>query len=275
MQKKSALFISLLLFPLMLSAAADSHLSWLRRHLPNDEAYVETLCTMNILNNTTESPLLKAAEEENSELVQRLLSAGALVPKNNPTIKKAILKFLDHGKNNVIIDLIKAGADVNTKDDDNITLLKRSVHRVDIHFTRALLELNADPNIADNQGYTPLMIACTPECRGTISAGMLIAAGADPFKVNRDNTQALDIAKKRHDDPDLILLIEQHIANTVKKRYRLLITQMLCAQRRNYNSVPFSLKVIDQMVRWAIIAEYHTVPSDQLNKYIEEVLNAQ
>ena len=82
--------------------------------------------------------------------------------------------------------LIKAGADLNLKNNDGQTALfwavERGYRRVEA--TSTLLRAGADPNTQDNDGETALILAA----RSALSEVMmvLVSAGADPDIENKD-----------------------------------------------------------------------------------------
>ena len=74
-------------------------------------------------------------------------------------------------------DALKKGADVNTKDEDNRTLLHWAAFQGYIKIVKLLIENKADINARDNKGYTPLLDAAF---KGNIDiANLLISKGAD------------------------------------------------------------------------------------------------
>lgn len=92
------------------------------------------------------------------------------------------------------LDLIEAGAEVNTRDENAQTPLHYCANNGEVALMRALLEAGADPNAVDSEGNTPLHFAagnCYAE-----SVEMLIDSGADNAIENNNGMRPADLAEK-------------------------------------------------------------------------------
>ncbi|MCB1043144.1 MAG: ankyrin repeat domain-containing protein [Acidobacteria bacterium] len=102
------------------------------------------------------SPLVKAIADRNLDEVQRLLDSGLSVherTKYGDTLLMVSFRSLE------IADLlISRGADVNAQNDFGVSVLSFSLLGSS-ELTLSLLDQGANPNLPDDQGITPLMIA--------------------------------------------------------------------------------------------------------------------
>lgn len=96
------------------------------------------------------------------------------------------------GNSQRLRDLIKPNADINICDSDGRTPLRRASYSKDHEIVSLLIDLGADPDIQCNKGCTALMEACW---KGHVDiVKLLIGAGADVnLKTDKSET-ALSIA---------------------------------------------------------------------------------
>jgi ankyrin repeat protein len=108
-----------------------------------------------------------------------------------------------------IARLLKEGADPNLPDDNGFSPLHFAAQQSLPEAARILLDAGADPNIKDSFGNTPLARAgCT--ARGVEVVRMLLQAGADPFLPNNYGVSAADTAlTSTANDPTVANCIRQ------------------------------------------------------------------
>lgn len=110
------------------------------------------------------------------------------------------MQFLDavvKAKANQIDDLLDQGFDIDSKI-DGLTPLHHAVDALAQRGCRILLERGANPNVIDNHGLTPLMMACSRGgTRASELALMLIDYGCDvAVRRKKDSMSALEFAAR-------------------------------------------------------------------------------
>lgn len=93
---------------------------------------------------------------------------------------KRIFEAIENGDTEMVKQLIGNGIDVNTRDEDNISLLHMAVCGCHDEIVKFLIENGADVNAADDGTWCPLHYAV--ECNQTEIVKMLLKHGADAAK---------------------------------------------------------------------------------------------
>ena len=164
----------------------------------------------NDLDDIVEStPLHIAVQHPDAAVVQLLCRASADVNAvdsegDTPFTSAACEQHLD-----VMRTLVAARADVDHAapagdDDCGNTALQKAAWKADVFMLRLLLDLGADINRTDEDGWTPLA-ASTWACGDAPATRMLIAAGAD---VDSGRPPPLALAMQREDRKCAHLLLE-------------------------------------------------------------------
>lgn len=131
-----------------------------------------------------------AAREGDIKKVQTLMKDGA-----DGQDKFALIWAAEDGNNQVVAELIKAGADVNSKTavggTNALALAAQNGH---LEVVRTLIEAGADVNEPAIEGWTPLMKAAFFGHEGI--AQTLLEAGAEPGARDANGKTAIDHAKR-------------------------------------------------------------------------------
>jgi len=121
------------------------------------------------------------SEEEQAELNEQLLNAA------------------EEGDVNKVQELLTAGAEVNTVDEDGLAALHLAADNGHTAIVESLLKAGGKVNAADEDGQTPLHLAVLNG--HTDTAISLIEAKADVNALDENQETALDIAQnKKHND---------------------------------------------------------------------------
>lgn len=106
--------------------------------------------------------------------------------------REAFLREVRAGNREHVELFIKAGMDIDARDDDRSTALMIAAERDDLDMVRLLVERGADVNAANVDGYTALMYAAY-RGNGKIVA-LLVRNGADVDMKDKDGWTALRYA---------------------------------------------------------------------------------
>jgi len=96
--------------------------------------------------------------------------------------------------------LIKRGANVNAKDNEERTPLHYAARNPYKEVAEVLLSNGADVNARDNDGRTPLMAAAASNSNAAV-VELLLEKGADLYAQDNQGWNALDYAKMMNRDP--------------------------------------------------------------------------
>jgi carboxypeptidase family protein/ankyrin repeat protein len=133
-----------------------------------------------------------AVQNANREMVQTLLDAGANVNAANAAGETALMMLDSDATSDLVWDLINAGADVNGRDKGGTTALMRAAGSDSLEALRTLLDAGAKVDLKNNDGMTALMFAAS---EGSVNpARVLVLAGADLNAIDKKNKNALAYA---------------------------------------------------------------------------------
>lgn len=165
---------------------------------------------INVRNAKGMSPLLKAINNKDVEIVRLLLNAGSKIDEKTAPVALAALV----GSAEIINELIKFGADVNQKDENGFTALFWAARLNNPNTAQALLKAGADINAQSPKGDTPLMAAIINNNPDLVR--LFLAEDTDLSIQDVDGETALDKAvRKKY--PEIIKLLET-IPSQLKKK---------------------------------------------------------
>ena len=138
-------------------------------------------------------PLLQAVMDQDANQVKRLLASG-IAPDAANQIGETPLMIAAYQRNTEIVQaLLDAGADPNIKEKEwGVTALMYASFQGNLIITGMLLDGKADPNIRNREGWTALMCAAFAGRPKTVQ--LLIKRGADPYLETRDGWTAYQLA---------------------------------------------------------------------------------
>ncbi len=104
----------------------------------------------------------------------------------------------------------KKGVSVDARAEDGSTALLISTNRGQTKMVKVLLDLNANPNLSDRNGWTPLLSAA--DDGNAEAVRMLLAKGAD-IKAKKGGADSATLAERK-DHPELAALLRKQTGNT-------------------------------------------------------------
>ena len=189
---------------------------------------------VNVCNTMGMTGLMLAAQHGHDAIIGLLLTFGAFVNSRSVSGASALHYACQYGHYNCVLQLLKAGADINTQDKSGNTSLiaaskncryapevmeklaecegcklniQNKVGRTALHYVvdqadlvswpGILLAAGANPNIQDNEGNTPFMLAATEGFDEVLKC--LIAFHCDPDTPNYHGKSPIHfLAQKNH-----------------------------------------------------------------------------
>ena len=198
--------------PLLISLG-HQHSDWQEKIVP---WLISRGADVNAVDDHGDSVLMNAGLNASATTVKTLLNAGAKVAYASRK-KVTALHYAAQGNCEVIPLLVKAGADINARDQDGNTPLMHAVTTRQKTCVQTLLKSGADTNITDNENATPLIVISergsglyasnTPETRFEILQ-LLLAHKADVNKTDKYGESALMRASWFGEEKSLALLLQ-------------------------------------------------------------------
>uniref|UniRef100_A0A1X7UW08 Death domain-containing protein n=2 Tax=Amphimedon queenslandica TaxID=400682 RepID=A0A1X7UW08_AMPQE len=166
------------------------------------------------MNFTFELALLDAVTVGNNEAVEFLLQLETVnIDHTNEKGKTALMLACEGGHEDIVHNLLSAGADVNIQDNNGLTALMIASEHNHISIIRMLLQANANPNLKVFDGSNALMIASYHGNYEVVE--LLISKGVD-YKYQREDgcntfmlacknghTQIVELLLKEQVDPNV------------------------------------------------------------------------
>lgn len=173
---------------------ADSVNAWIARGA-NASTALHYRLTARIFDPKTDAPrrdttaLMLAADGGHLDIVNALIKAGADINAKDQYGWTALIWAGGASNPEIIEALLRAGADVNARSFGGETALMRAAERGSEENLRVLLKNGADVNAKDDNGWTALRDALGYTSAGT--AEILLRAGADVNARSNDGKTAL------------------------------------------------------------------------------------
>jgi ankyrin repeat protein len=142
--------------------------------------------------------LMHAAANQNVRGIQLLVKTGAMVNAPNPhtgmtALHYASIKTVQDPCCSTIQALVDAGANVNALDNNLRSALHETCDESQPYPSLILIRNGCDIAQADNEGNTPLHLACG-DCGDWEIACILLGLGANPYALRMDGTSPLHIS---------------------------------------------------------------------------------
>lgn len=119
---------------------------------------------------------------------------------------EALYQAAGDGKSTEVVTLLKSGVDVNGRTRSGSYALNAAAVENEIDVIRVLLDNNADPNVRNGQGDTPLICATKYAGGKAATVQMLVEAGSDLGVRDNSGKSALDYAKSKGQQEAIAIL---------------------------------------------------------------------
>ena len=158
---------------------------------------------------------MKAAELNEYECLEILISAGAHLNKKSLVGDTALFLAAGHGNHKCVKMLMKAGADVNTENDFHVTPLMKAAELNKYECLEILINAGADLNKIGQKKDTALLLATRGGHHKCVE--MLIKAEADVNRVNRHGITAFASAVYSNNIQSVRLILKTNVKINVRK----------------------------------------------------------
>lgn len=172
------------------AAAAEGHSNIIRYLVKIGKADV------NLTDLSGRTPVFYAVEHNKTDALRTLLSLGANVNAKDNTGTTPLMRATSKNQQDCIEILLREKKTVNPneKDSQGRSALTYAVYSEDLTPAQQLLAANADLNVADNNGNTPLMNAI--KAKNDRAALLFIQNGADLTLLNAEGKNAFALAEE-------------------------------------------------------------------------------
>ena len=144
-----------------------------------------------------------------------MLAAGPLLAQNSEV---TLAGLIEAGRREAALERIRTGEDVNQPQPDGTLPIHWAVYRVDYELLEALIANEANPNVRNEFGSTP--VAQAAGIGDARMVQMLLDAGAEPEGVNPDGQTALMLAIRTGETAVVRTLIEAGANVNTVERFR-------------------------------------------------------
>ena len=128
-------------------------------------------------------------------LVQRLIDLGADPRQRDGSGFCPIASALNNRNSNVVSLLLDMGIDPNSQSPGGSPIMRDAVYNGDIKICRMLIDKGANPELADRDGFTPLMMACAAVKVDAVR--FLLSLQVAVNKQDNQGRTALDIIRRQ------------------------------------------------------------------------------
>ena len=169
------------------------------------------------MNFTFELALLEAVTTGNNEVVEFLLQLETVnIDHTNKQGKTALTLACERGHEDIVQNLLSAGANVNIQDNKGWTALMLASANAHISIIHMLLQADANPHLKTSMGSNAVMIASYNGNYDVVE--LLISIGVD-YKYQRvDGTNALMLACENGHTQTVELLLKEQVDPNVQQK---------------------------------------------------------
>jgi ankyrin repeat protein len=178
------------------------------------------------------APLVLAARANDVSGVRALLAAHPTPDVNQRTADgtSALHWAVYHGDSELVMKLLAAGADANARNDYGSTPMSEAAVRGDVKLLRALLAAGADVESPNADGQTALMIVARTSNLEAAELLLVHGANANAHEQWRDQTALMWAAAQKQ--PDMVRLLLKHGATVTARSLVNDFTRQVTAEPR-------------------------------------------
>lgn len=193
---------------------------------------------INQFNFLGDTPLIKAAKESYSSIVEYLIASGADVGVRNHQGRTAFVEALIRGDKDTIQVFTEKEITVETRDEDDWTPLMRACENNSIEEYKALIKKGANIDVEDKNGWTPFTIALKNQSNEII-ADLKNKIKIDESKEEKSRFSIRAIERKNKEIITLLLNENLFDVNAINNQKR---SCLMIAARMN------DLEIVDKLI---------------------------